>query len=428
MNLKIPIMGLKWLKRVRLDNGGMSFVVPFPDTHSVNIVDHGFSMFNYGQYGIHIGQADVLTFLGDNEHMVTAHFIDCRAQSETWGVRYSENFYPSTAWSLFIPPGVAHTFDGLGGIYTVNNYQLYLPDPDKVFQAQPDWSPENDILNIPVGIQDSDIPRVTPMHHLAGTALYKAISDYHRNHLKHLRYMHPERQVFQLNSGESVSLTLRKKVKETSQSTEYKKNDLGIAGLFFEKIPSIQTGEHSKIVPILYGCPFYIVDHGARKYDFNTYGLHKGQEDNLIFLGNPQKKIRAEFVDFRAGSPTLHKKIQLEFTPSSSQKLVIPPGVAHAFWGLEDVFTLNRPRLFLNDRETYIPAHDTHDWPIENHNYPTMQCNTILAPEDYYEYLKSRQKNAFSKDITQSTPTSFMTKNKAGKKIRVLLRKISAKK
>jgi hypothetical protein len=88
MNSKIPIIGLKWLKRVRLDNGGSSFVVPFPDTHPVNIVDHGFSMFNYGQYGIHIGQADVLTFLGDHEHMITAHFIDCRAQSETWGVRY----------------------------------------------------------------------------------------------------------------------------------------------------------------------------------------------------------------------------------------------------------------------------------------------------------------------------------------------------
>jgi dTDP-4-dehydrorhamnose 3,5-epimerase-like enzyme len=240
--------------------------------------------------------------------------------------------------------------------------------------------------------------------------------------------MHPEKKVFQLNSGQSVSITMRKKLGQASQSAEFSNNDLGIAGLFFEKLPSIQTGEHSKIIPILYGCPFYIVDHGVSEYNFNSYGLHKGQEDNLIFLGDPQKKIQAEFVDFRAGSPTLHKKVKLQLTPLSSQKLIIPQGVAHAFWGLEGVFTLNRPRLFLSNRETYVPAHDTHDWPVENHNYPTMQCNTILAQDDYYEYMKKRQKNAFSKDIKQSTPTSFITKNKAGKEVRVLLRRISSKK
>lgn len=419
----MTITGLKWLQRARVDNGGHSFVVPFPDTHPINIVDHGCSTFNYGQYGIHIGQADVLTFLGNPKTKIVAHFIDCRHQSKTWGIRHSETFYPSTAWSLLIPPGVAHTFEDLGNIYTINNYLLYLPDPDQVFQPHPDWSPENDILNIPLDVQDNDIPKVTPMHHLAGTSLYKAISDYHKSNLKNLKSMHPEKRVFQLKNGRSVTLTMRKQLKQDPRPTEASNQHLEIPGLFFETIPSIQTGAHSKIVPILYGCPFYIVDHGSKKYDFNSYGLHQGQEDHLIFLGDPQKVIRAEFVDCRAGSPTLHKKVQMQFTPSSSQKLIIPPGVAHAFWGLEDVFTFNRARLFLDTQATYIPAYDTHDWPITATDYPTMQCNMLPAQDDYYEYVKERQEKAFSKEINQSTPISLVTKDRTGQEVRVLLRK-----
>ena len=135
------ISGLRWIYRNRISNGEESFVVPFPDVNPVSIVDHGFKEFSYDQYGIHLGQADILTFLGSENEKITAHFIDCRKNSETFGKRIKENFYPSTEKTLYIPPGVAHRFDNLSNVYTINNFKLFLPTPKSLFKKDSNWNP-----------------------------------------------------------------------------------------------------------------------------------------------------------------------------------------------------------------------------------------------------------------------------------------------
>src|SRR4051794_4245415 len=111
MNELDQIKGLRWEARFRLDNGDNSYVVPFPTLNPVNIVYHGAQKFEYGHYGIHLGQEDRLTFMGDSHKSIQAFFIDCREKSLTRGQRIVTQFTPSTARTLCIPAGVAHSFE-----------------------------------------------------------------------------------------------------------------------------------------------------------------------------------------------------------------------------------------------------------------------------------------------------------------------------
>ena len=115
MKSEFPILGLRWEENKRIDNGTDSFVVPFPSTRPVNLVFHGEEPFEYGHYGIHLGQEDQLTFLGNSDQEITAYFIDCRDSSSTLHQRFVTQLTPNSGRRLCIPPGVAHAFDGLEG-------------------------------------------------------------------------------------------------------------------------------------------------------------------------------------------------------------------------------------------------------------------------------------------------------------------------
>ena len=68
MVIEESITGLQWVERWTISNGQTdSCVVPFATSFPVNIVTHGEQQFDYGQYGVHLGQQDSLTFLGDRD-------------------------------------------------------------------------------------------------------------------------------------------------------------------------------------------------------------------------------------------------------------------------------------------------------------------------------------------------------------------------
>ncbi len=77
--------------------------------------------------------------------------------------------------------------------------------------------------------------------------------------------------------------------------------------------------------------------------------LHVGTAHRLIFVGDPQRIIRGDFIDCRRDSATRHHRISLAFQPDSARVLCIPAGVAHAFRGLEGLFIVDEPALFLPD-------------------------------------------------------------------------------
>lgn len=426
LNSRINMAGLKWIGRWRINNGRPeSFVIPFPTTHPVNVVTHGDKHFDYGQYGIHLGQEDVLTFLGSPEQVITARFIDCRKQSPTFRHYLEFKFSPSSDRTLIIPPGVAHTFAGLEGVFTLNTYHLYLPSIDQLLKPELAWAPENDILNLPGDTDPAAVQGVVPMSERASSELYYRIAEQQAWTLSRHEVAHAETRNFTLGSGESVTLLLNREAapKKSPSPTRLSK----IPGVAFKPRAAVITGEDSRIVPVAGPSPFYIVEHGPRPYDFDSFGVHIGQEDHLTFLGPAGQKIRLRLVDMRRGSATLHQEEWHEFNCDPEVELVIPCGVAHALFNMENVFTLNRPVIYVDDQMTYEPGKDVIDWPLADNAYPVLERNRKLAPVAWMESLVERQKQAMAEPPAVQTPKAVLVLDEAtGKQVKVVLTRASA--
>ncbi len=421
LNKKITIDGLRWIPRWRVNNGKPdSYVVPFVTTHPVNIVYHGEHEFNYGQYGIHLGQQDTLTFLGCQNKIIFAKFIDCRSNSPTFRESIEFNIEPSSEKTLIIPPGIAHTFHNMENIFTLNSYTLFLPDIETLSQADLNWSPGNDVINIPEDILPEDVPACFPMMEEAADIVYHRIGEFQNENLKKYKFQHSETREFTLDDGSKVSLRFREKLPDAEALVL---PESSVTGVEFREIPSVKTGKHSCIVPLTRKSPMYIVEHGNEHYDFDSYGLHIGQEDHLIFLGKADHKITLKLVDMREGSGTLFTEDELTFTPHPNVELVIPCGVAHALINMAGVITVNRPVIYLSEEKEYIPGHDVIDWPIDNRNYMSYRTNKKEADADYYTFLVARQQDLVREPPTHTTPKSVVVFDEnSGKHVKVLLK------
>ncbi|AJC64910.1 dTDP-4-dehydrorhamnose 3,5-epimerase family protein [Dickeya zeae] len=421
INQKITIDGLRWVPRWRVNNGKSdSFVVPFATTYPINIVFHGESEFKYGQYGIHLGQQDTLTFLGHEEQVILAKFIDCRESSPTFRQALTFNINPSSSKTLIIPPGVAHTFHNLENVFTLNSYTLFLPDIDILSSANLSWSPGNDVINIPEDISPAEVHGYHPMTEEASSIVYYRIGEFQEENLKKHKFQHSETREFILDDGSKINLRIREKI---DGSATVKLPQSKITGVEFREIPSIKTGKESCIVPLTRKSPMYIVEHGNEHYDFDSYGLHLGQEDHLTFLGKMGHEIKLKLVDMREGSDTLFVEEELTFTPHPNVELVIPCGVAHALFNMANIITINRPIIFLSRDKEYIPGHDVIDWPINNREYMSYSVNDVEADTAYYEFLVSQQKEIAREKPTHNTPKSVIVFDESsGKHVKVLLK------
>lgn len=421
LNNEIIIDGLYWVARWRINNGkDDSFVVPFPTTYPVNIVYHGERKFKYGQYGIHLGQQDVLTFLGSAKKRILAKFIDCRIGSPTF--KHKQEFYitPSSAKTLVIPPGVAHTFHNLEYVYTLNSYKILLPTLEQICCGEVHWTPESDIINIPEDIELDDITGYLPMSEEASDLVYHQIGKFQFENLNMHRYQHAETRKFTLDNGEVINVRVREENHERSKSVLPESK---IEGVVFQELPSIKTGAESCIVPLTRQSPLYLVEHGEENYDFDSYGLHLGQEDHLVFLGNSTQKITLKLVDMREGSNSQFMEEEITFFPSPYIELIIPCGVAHALSNMAKIITVNRPVLYLDEQFQYLPGNDVIDWPINDVNYMSYKVNTIEANSEYYAHIVTQQLEAIKTPPTHNTPKSVVIYDESiGKHVKVILK------
>lgn len=420
LNKDINIDGLHWIYRWRINNGKKgAYVIPFTTTYPINIIYHGEDKFKYGQYGIHLGQQDTLTFLGDENHKILAKFIDCRKGSPTFKSMLTFYITPSSAKTLIIPPGVAHTFHHLENIFTLNSYTLFLPSIDKLAQETLAWSPDNDVINIPEHIDIDEIEGVEPMTEEASDFVYHRIAEIqHENIKKHL-FVHAETRKMVLDDGKEINIKIREKIGETAVMPLPQSAILGVE---FRELPSLKTGKLSGIVPLTKQSPMYLVEHGNENYDFDSYGIHLGQEDHLTFLGHSSSLITLKLVDMREGSETVFLEDEITFSPAANVELVIPCGVAHALFNLKNITTVNRPIIYLNDNKEYIPGHDVIDWPISNRNYQSFKVNTREADLAYYQHLALKQQEMIKEAPTHNTPKSIIIFDENNNPIKVLIK------
>ena len=77
------------------------------------------------------------------------------------------------------------------------------------------WSPENDIINIPEGIPTEEIVGYQPMSEAASDLVYHRLADFQAEHLQNHQYQHAETREFILDDGKKVNLKLREKSRKT---------------------------------------------------------------------------------------------------------------------------------------------------------------------------------------------------------------------
>lgn len=90
------------------------------DPAPFQVIDHGESHYENDAYGIHLFSEDRLTFLGKPGEDIYVRLLDCRRGSPTLGRQDELRFKPTPLKFLVIPPGVAHGFRNLEGVFTAN--------------------------------------------------------------------------------------------------------------------------------------------------------------------------------------------------------------------------------------------------------------------------------------------------------------------
>lgn len=415
------IDGLQWRDNWRVENGPDSYVVPFPRLRPAQLVYHGTSEFSYQQYGVHLGQDDILTFLGPSTQVVKGHFLDCRSDSPTFGQRDDFEFSPTSARALVIPRGVGHDFDGLENVFTLNTYELYLPAPDDWVDS--DWRPKGDVINVPSDVDADSVPALVPNSFPAGDRWYQLVGLQQRVMIPLLSHEYPVTKDVEFEDGQSHRVALLKRATSTPRP-EWEDID-EIEGLGWVNLPFVSSGPESGFVPLLEPHPLYFIDHGETDYTHDAFGIHLGQEDHLLFAGPPDQTVTVEFIDTRDSSPTHGTRFTLEFQPDPTRYLKIPAGVGHALSNLQNVFTVNRAAVFLPDGESsdYRPGNDVIDWPRSAQDVPRLQPNTREAPAEFYAQQVSDQVELQKAPPMHATPAVMLIDGPDGEKIRVALRK-----
>jgi dTDP-4-dehydrorhamnose 3,5-epimerase-like enzyme len=419
----LGIEGLCWEARHVIENGADSVVVPFPTTDLVHLVYHGDGPFAHGRYGLHRGLEDRLTFFGPPNKPAVGYFVDCRRGSPTLHCRIRVEFSPSSQQTLAIPPGVGHGFSGLEGVYTLNSFRAYLPPPEHLLTAQNPWATGSDIYNFPYDTDDASLPVIDTNPYPASPVFYEVLSKLQKATLGSLEYDFPHTEDFTNAQGEVMTLEIRKRLSVQQQLPDWVPVE-GIEGVGWRKHLLVWAGESAGYAALTDPSPFQVIDHGNQPYSTDAYGIHLEWEDRLTFVGQTERPVRVKLLDCRSASPTIGREVVHEFKSSPLRYLVLPPGVAHGFEGLESIFTINRPIRRAGDPSEFEPGNDVIDWPLSKRPGPSFEIVPRDFPFAYYRDLAARQREYLGqRDMNLSTPAVLLVDGGDGTQVRVAIRR-----
>ena len=183
-------------------------------------------------------------------------------------------------------------------------------------------------------------------------------------------------------------------ISNSMKIAEYNMSTICIPGVKWKRNRIQTASEQVKILSNEGSAVHHFVQHTA-DFSYNTFGIHRFQDDELTFLAVVPKEVTAILVDCRMSSPEFGKRHILTFTTSPHQRLVIPRGVAHTFEGLDGVTTRNDYILYRNCSTSAV-----------DHFLDNIQKNKnhVFGPED-------------AVDISSEKP---MTRNEACAKISIM--------
>jgi len=286
------------------------------------IVYHGTNSFSHEHFGIHLGQEDHLTFIGESDQVFWGHFLDCRKNSSTFGERLTLQLSPSIAKTLVIPAGVGHAFQGIENVFTLNNYLLYLPDKKTLCSGEYDWNIGNDVLNVPLDCDSDQIPRCSPNTEVASNLLYCVLQEFHQDYLKKTSESYPIIQDVETSDQGIVRLRFR------------------VPSIGFQSVSECRWQKVAEKDGLLEWRPHLIVRNGK---DSGIYVIAEFSETQL--LRTPCKSLRAA-----SGFNAKHAMRVTFFSPGPESMINLSVS------DLQQAQKLNCPIPSTGEYEAIVPA------------------------------------------------------------------------
>jgi dTDP-4-dehydrorhamnose 3,5-epimerase-like enzyme len=380
------INGLEWHPTYSTELERGCSVASFPTNHLVHLVFHGEQPFRHTHYGIHLGFSDRLTFLGPCSRILRGYFIDCRKDSPTLHKRVVLSFSPSAKQTLSIPCGVAHAFDGMEGIDTINNFEASLPDPSLLLTDKSPWATGADIQYFALDANDAEIPTVQQNVYPASETFYDLLSEMQKVTLAMVEHEYPHTEEVEFPDGTSTRVMVRRPVSQQQQIRRYEPIS-DIQGLGWKGHLVVWSGSNAGYSALVDPSPIEVIKHGALSSLTEDYSVDLGFENHLTFVGPAGHACKAKFIDCRASSPSCHREAHIEFSPSPLRFLCVPVGVAYAFENLENVFIINRPRKCAGDFSWPNEYAGVIQWPIDRRPAPKFHIHETDAPLEYYKQM-----------------------------------------
>lgn len=324
------IDGLR-LEPVAKTRAGDLPIVRFDGRRPMNIVFHGHGQpFSYEFYGIHRGTEDRLTFIGPRSQRIVAHFLDCRLNSPSWGRRHVAELSADAGVVLVIPPGVAHTFDGLEDIYTINSFVNYLPEPNDWVDGKVEWNIAADTINLPRDA--AEIPRVRCNSLAASEVFYEMTARNIAASLDGVVYEYPLVQRVDFDDQTSKILKIRRKEAVATSIPKLEPIE-GIPGLAWRRRLFVIGGDGD--------ASGYTIMNERAGFDVFDYGINPGviesnAEWRAVTLLGPREDVVEIIVRDQMGAV-----VRLRCSPSPFVDLLLPPHTALTLEGTERVITIN---------------------------------------------------------------------------------------
>jgi dTDP-4-dehydrorhamnose 3,5-epimerase-like enzyme len=333
--------------------------------------------FTYNTYGIHVGQVDRLTFMASDDRVITGHFVDCRSGSPTLHHKVSARYRSSLRRRLVVPRGVAHTFDGLGGVVTRDEPVWYADF------ANIDWDVNNDLVSIARATGQETYPTVRINVHRMPDALHRFVSQLSQSLLE-TPMAYASRHLLKI-ADKDVYVSFQSKRWSDDETEIQRLLDMpSVPGVQVRRSRYALTGPRSwTLVPNTGSCvsdvlvlPGWLEGTGHRF-------MHRRTRKWYTVLTRPGREVRFKFTDYRPGSPTFGVEYSYRTPADPRVSFAIDPGIAYSIAGEEELLIRCEHEVFVapDEPRADLPAFgrdlivlDDGESPQEHPALPMLRC------------------------------------------------------
>ncbi|MDF5832333.1 dTDP-4-dehydrorhamnose 3,5-epimerase family protein [Pseudomonas syringae] len=347
--------------------------------------------FHYSTYGIHVGQDDRLTFMGDPIVEIDGFFVDCREGSATLHRIVRLRFKPSLERRLVIPRGVAHTFDNLESIVTRDEPVWYV-DHDN-----PAWNMDNDLVSVSRSSALDEFPIIRPNRYTLPDEAHLFLSKISQSLLEN-----PKSYLARF----SVQIAGAKKF-VMLEPKQWANDDRSLAAVVEKaKIPGVEVrrnryaltgGKSFTLVPNTNACVSDVLLLKSDYAESAAYHWHARTRKIYTFLNNEGAEITLSFIDLRENSETFGQMTNHTIISDPRINIRIEQGIAYRITITQDILIRCEHEVFVDKSEPrtdipmfgqdLVPLSDTLPYP--RISLPTLQCPHSVV----YKMAKFEQHN-----------------------------------